>query len=466
MLKRVLIANRGEIAVRIIRECMDCGVEPVAVYSIADEQALHRILAEKSVCIGSPRPQDSYLNMENIIAAAVATGCDGIHPGFGFLSENSRFAQACMDAGLKFIGPAPQVIEAMGNKSKARALMKKNGVPVVPGSDGTVASAAEAAAVAEVIGYPVLFKASAGGGGRGMRKVMEAAEAEAMFQAASLEAESCFGDGSIYVEKLIEHPRHIEFQILADSFGNVIHLGERDCSIQRRNQKLLEESPAWGIDEAIREQMGQAAVKAAQAAGYENAGTIEFVVDRDGNFYFIEMNTRIQVEHPVTEMVTGVNLVREQLRIASGLPLSMKQEDVKLTGHAIECRITAEKITEDFAPCPGRVDFIHFPAGNGVRVDSPLYTGCEISPFYDSMIAKVIVYGQTRLDAIRKMRRALEEMVITGVESTLPLQHLILFQQDFLRGNYNTGFMEENMEVLVQVYLEAGGEQGDGKSLS
>ena len=466
MLKKVLIANRGEIAVRIIRACMDCGMKTVAVYSTADRQSLPAVMAEQAVCIGGPRPQDSYLRMDNIIAAAVASGCDCVHPGFGFLSESSRFAAACEEAGLKFIGPSPAAMDLMGNKARARALMKESGVPVVPGSDGAVADAEEAVRVAEAIGYPVLLKASAGGGGRGMRKAENAEEVRRGFQAASAEAESCFGDGQMYVEKLIERPRHIEFQVLADQFGNVIHLGERDCSIQRRNQKMLEESPAWGMEEELRQEMGRAAVKAARACGYEGAGTVEFVLDQNGKFYFIEMNTRIQVEHPVTEMVTGIDLVREQLRIASGLPLSVKQEDVKLEGHAIECRITAEKVTENFAPNPGTIDFLHFPGGNGVRVDSALYAGCQISPYYDSMVAKVIVHGATRLEAIRKMRRALGEMVITGVETTLPIQQLILYQHDFLRGGCGTDFMERNLEGLLKIYEEAGGKDVDWKSVS
>ena len=457
MLKRVLIANRGEIAVRVIRECMDCGIETVAVYSTVDEQALHTILAGKAVCIGGPRPSESYLNISNIIEAAKACGCDGIHPGFGFLSENSDFAAACEKNGIKFIGPSPEVIEMMGNKAKARKLMIENGVPVVPGSDGAVQDEEEAVRIADKIGYPVLLKASSGGGGRGMRRAADAGEVRAAYKAAAAEAESCFGSGELYVEKLIENPRHIEFQILADQLGNVIHLGERDCSIQRRNQKMLEESPAWGMSEELRGKMGADAVKAAKAAGYENAGTVEFILDKNGNYYFIEMNTRIQVEHPVTEVVTGINIVKEQLRIAAGLPLSLRQDQVNLMGHAIECRITAEKATENFAPDPGKITFLHFPAGNGIRVDSALYTGCEISPYYDSMVAKIIAYGSTRLEAVRKMRRALEETVITGVKTTLPVQHLILFQQDFLRGNYDTGFLDQNLDSFLKICQDAGG---------
>lgn len=457
MLKKVLIANRGEIAVRIIRECLDSSVEAVSIYSTADENSLHSMMATESVCIGGPRASDSYLNMANIIEAAKGTGCDGVHPGFGFLSENSDFARLCQEENLIFIGPSADVIDTMGNKSKARELMIKSGVPVVPGSSGAVKDVEEAVEVAEKIGYPVLVKASAGGGGRGMRKAYDRQELETNFTAAAAEAKSCFGNDEMYVEKLIENPRHIEFQILADSFGNVVHLGERDCSIQRRNQKLLEEAPSFGLSEELRSKMGEAAVKAAKACGYVNAGTVEFVVDKDDNFYFIEMNTRIQVEHPVTEMVTGINIVKEQLRIASGQPLSFTQEDVSIEGHAIECRITAEKIFENFAPNPGPVNFLHFPAGAGIRVDSALYSGCEISPYYDSMVAKIIAKGQTRLEAIRKMRRALEETVISGVETTLPVQHLLMYHPDFLRGRYDTGFVEKNMAGILEIYEQAGG---------
>lgn len=457
MLKRVLIANRGEIAVRIIRECLDSSIEAVSVYSTADSQSLHRIIATRAICIGGPRASESYLHTANIIEAAKAAGCDAVHPGFGFLSESSDFARNCEEAGLKFIGPSSAVIDAMGNKAAARRMMIEAGVPVVPGSDGIIAAADEAVKEAERIGYPVLLKAAAGGGGRGMRKAYCEKEVREGFEAASAEAKSCFGNGDMYVEKLIENPRHIEFQILADSFGNVVHLWERDCSIQRRNQKLLEEAPAWGLSDKLRRAMGEAAVKAAKACGYENAGTVEFIVDQDENFYFIEMNTRIQVEHPVTEAVTGINIVKEQLRIAAGMPLSVTQEEVCVSGHAIECRITAEKVFENFAPCPGRIEFIHFPAGAGIRVDSALYNGCEINPYYDSMVAKIIAKGSTRLEAVRRMRRALEETVINGVQTTLPVQHLLMYQQDFLRGGYNTGFVEAHLPELLAIYEAAGG---------
>lgn len=457
MLKKVLVANRGEIAVRIIRECADCGIKSVAIYSTADEHSLHRILSEEAVCVGGPRPTESYLNIANIIEAAKATNCDGIHPGFGFLSESSEFAAACREAGIKFIGPSAEVIDKMGNKSSARKLMKTAGVPTVPGSENVVRSGEEAAELGNRIGYPILLKASAGGGGRGMRKAYDEEEAIRGFSEASLEAKSCFGNGEMYVEKLIENPRHIEFQILADSFGNVVHLGERDCSLQRRNQKLLEEAPAFGLSQNLRDEMGKAAVKAAKAAFYENAGTIEFVVDDNENFFFIEMNTRIQVEHPVTEAVTGINIVKEQLKIAGGRKLSVKQEDICLRGHAIECRITAENVYNNFSPCPGKIEFLHLPAGSGVRVESALYNGCEISPYYDSMVAKIIVTGENRLAAVRKMRRALAESVIKGVDTTLAIQHLLMYDNEFLRGGYNTGFIEKKLPELLQICKAAGG---------
>lgn len=456
MLKKILVANRGEIAVRIIRECLDTSIEAVAVYSTADSESLHRMIATESVCIGGPAARDSYLNMGNIIEAAKGTGAEAIHPGFGFLSESSEFARKCREGGLIFIGPSPETIYLMGNKSAARELMQKAGVPVVPGSDGIVENPDQAAEIAGRIGYPVLIKASAGGGGKGMRKAADESQVRESFLAASLEAENCFGDGSVYIEKLIENPRHIEIQILADSHGNVIELGDRDCSIQRRNQKLCEEAPARNIPDDMRQAMKEAALKAARAANYVNAGTIEFIVDKENNFYFIEMNTRLQVEHPVTEMVTGVNIVREQLRVASGLPLSVSQEDVEIKGHSIECRITAEDAFNDFRPDPGKIDFLHFPAGSGIRVDSALYNGCTISPYYDSMIAKVIVKGENRNDAIRKMRRALEEMIISGVKTTLPIQHLLMYNETFIRGNYDTGFIEENLGVLLEIYKAAG----------
>ena len=449
MFKRILIANRGEIAVRVFRACREMDIEPVCVYSQADRDALQIQLAERAYCIGPPRSKDSYLNMDAILTVAKAAGCDAVHPGYGFLSENADFADACAAAGVTFIGPSGDVIRAMGNKAAARALMQRAGVPVVPGSDGAVESAEQAREIADAIGYPVLIKAAAGGGGRGMRKVFEPEQLASLFEEARSEAIACFGDGEMYLEKLILQPRHIEFQILADREGHVIQLGERDCSIQRRNQKLLEESPSKALTPELREKMGQAAVTAARAAGYENAGTIEFVLDQENNFYFIEMNTRIQVEHPVTEMLTGIDLVREQIRIAAGLPLSVSQEDVVFRGHAIECRINAEDPARGFQPCPGKVGFLHLPGGCGVRVDTELFPDCELPPYYDSLIAKIIVTGSTRLEAIRRMRRSLEELTIEGPETNTDLLHQILYHPDFVRGNYNTAFLDDNMETLL-----------------
>ena len=449
MFQRVLIANRGEIAVRIARACRELGVETVSVYSQADADALHVQLATRAVCIGPAKAADSYLNVNALLTVAKETGCDAVHPGYGFLSESAEFSDQCAQMGLRFIGPSGDVIRMMGNKSAARDLMKKHHVPVVPGSDGAVETAEEAGKIAAEIGYPVLVKASAGGGGRGMRRVDSPEEMESKFQQARAEALACFGDGQLYVEKLILNPKHIEFQILADRHGNVIHLGERDCSIQRKNQKLVEESPSKALTPELREAMGQAAVAAAKAAGYENAGTIEFVLDQEGHFYFIEMNTRIQVEHPVTEMVTGLDLVREQLRIAAGLPLSVGQEDVVLRGHALECRINAEDAAQDFRPCPGTTTFLHFPGGPGVRVDSLLYNGYEVSPFYDSLVAKVIVHAPTRLEAIRRMRRVLEEMIIEGYPTTADFCHLILHHPDFVKGRYDTGFLAQHQDELL-----------------
>ena len=450
MFQRVLIANRGEIAVRIARACRELGVETVSVYSQADADALHVQLATRAVCIGPAKAADSYLNVNALLTVAKETGCDAVHPGYGFLSESAEFSDQCAQMGLRFIGPSGNVIRMMGNKSAARDLMKKHHVPVVPGSDGAVETAEEAGKIAAGIGCPGLGKASAGGGGRGMRRVDSPEEMESKFQQARAEALACFGDGQLYVEKLILNPKHIEFQILADRHGNVIHLGERDCSIQRKNQKLVEESPSKALTPELREAMGQAAVAAAKAAGYENAGTIEFVLDQEGHFYFIEMNTRIQVEHPVTEMVTGLDLVREQLRIAAGLPLSVGQEDVVLRGHALECRINAEDAAQDFRPCPGTTTFLHFPGGPGVRVDSLLYNGYEVSPFYDSLVAKVIVHAPTRLEAIRRMRRVLEEMIIEGYPTTADFCHLILHHPDFVKGRYDTGFLAQHQDELLR----------------
>lgn len=442
MFKRILIANRGEIALRIIRCCREMGIETVLVYSTADEESLPVMMATHRVCIGPEKAADSYLNQEVILETAKKMNCDAIHPGYGFLSENATFAAACEEKGITFIGPASRVIGSMGDKQTARTLMRKNHVPVVPGSEGTLATLEEARQEAEKIGYPVLIKATAGGGGKGMRKVFRAEELEKAYLTARTEAEAAFGNGEVYLEKLIINPHHIEFQILADSHGNIVHLGERDCSIQKNNQKLLEESPSWVLNDQLRRRMGEEAVRAAKAAGYTNAGTVEFVLDDEGNFYFIEMNTRIQVEHPVTEQLTGVDLVREQIRIAAGRKLGFTQEEINFKGHAIECRINALR--------PGRVSFLHFPAGPGVRVDSHLYNGCEVSPHYDSMVAKIIVTGKTRLETIRRLRRALEELMIEGVKTNTEFMHLVAYHPDFIRGRYDTSFWEKNSETIFR----------------
>ncbi|MGI5962546.1 MAG: acetyl-CoA carboxylase biotin carboxylase subunit [Lawsonibacter sp.] len=451
MLRRVLIANRGEIALRIIRACRELDIETVAVYSTADENALHAQLATRGLCIGPAKAAESYLNQDAILSAAKATGCDAIHPGYGFLSENPEFADRCVEAGLKYIGPSGDVIRKMGSKAAARTLAQAAGVPVVPGSDGPLSGVEQARQLAQQVGYPVLLKASAGGGGRGMRQVDRPEDLEGAFQAAQAEAVACFGDGEMYLEKLVQNPRHIEFQIMADTQGHVVHLGERDCSIQRRRQKLVEESPSKALTPELREKMGAAAVAAAKAAGYVGAGTIEFVLSPEGAFYFIEMNTRIQVEHPVTELVTGLDLVKEQLRIAAGLPLSFTQEEVQVSGHAIECRINAEDPEQNFRPCPGKTEFLHLPGGPGVRVDTALYSGYEVSPFYDSLVAKVLVYAPTRLEAIRRMRRSLEELVIEGYPTNSALAHLIMHDPEFVKGQYDTGFLDQKLEKLLEL---------------
>lgn len=446
MFNKVLIANRGEIAVRIIRACRELGIATVAVFSEPDREALHTQLADEAVCIGPAKAQDSYLNMQNIISAAVLTNAQAIHPGFGFLSENSIFAEMCEECNIKFIGPDAKTIDEMGNKSHARDLMIKAGVNVIPGSDGTVESVEAAYELADKLGYPVMIKASAGGGGKGIRIAHSKEELKNAYESAKLETSLAFGDDEIYMEKVIVNARHIEIQILGDDFGNVIHLGERDCSIQRRNQKVLEEAPSPKLDDKTRKAMGEAAVRAAKAVGYKGAGTIEFLYDKDGNFYFMEMNTRVQVEHPVTEMVTGIDIVKEQLNIASGNPLSYKQEDVKITGHAIECRINAENPEKNFAPSPGTIDFLLIPGGGiGVRVDSAVYEGCDILPFYDSMIAKVITCGKDRNEAIAKMRRALYEFVIKGVDTNIEFQESILNNPSYIAGEFDTSFIEKKI---------------------
>lgn len=433
----------------MIRACREMEIETVAVYSSADADALHVQLATRSVCIGPPQASQSYLNMDAILQVAIATRCDAIHPGYGFLSENDVFSDRCRAEGIKFIGPTGDVIRQMGNKSAARSLMQKSGVPVVPGSDGNV-DIETGAVVAAKIGYPVLVKASAGGGGRGMRRVDKPEDFAALFAEAQSETMANFGDDKMYVEKLIVNPHHIEFQVMADSKGNVVHFGERECSIQRKNQKLMEESPSHLLTPEVRAAMGDAAVTAAKAAGYEGAGTIEFVMDDDLHYYFIEMNTRIQVEHPVTEMVCDVDLVREQIRVAAGLTLAYKQADICQRGWAIECRINAEDPMNGFRPSPGKTNFLHFPGGCGIRVESALYVGYNPSPFYDSMVAKVIAHGVNRLEAIQRMRRALEEIVIDGYPTTVELCYLILHDPIFVRGNYNTGFLESEMDELMK----------------
>ena len=449
MFDKILIANRGEIAVRIIRACREMGIKTVAVYSEADRDCLHTLLADEAICIGPAPSTQSYLNMERILTATVAMKADAIHPGFGFLSENARFAELCEKYNITFIGPSADIINRMGNKSEARKTMMDAGVPVVPGGKEAVHEVEEARLVAEKIGYPVMIKASSGGGGKGMRISRGSEDFNANFQNAQMESIKGFSDDTMYIEKYIEKPRHIEFQIMADGQGHVIQLGDRDCSIQRRNQQQLEESPSTALTPELRERMGAAAVAAARAAGYVNAGTIEFVLAPAGQFYFIEMNTRIQVEHPVTELVTGLDLVREQLRIAAGLPLSLTQEEVSLTGHAIECRVNAEDAAAGFRPCPGTTEFLHFPGGPGVRVDSMLYNGYAVSPYYDSLVAKIIVHAPTRLEAIRRRRRALEELVIQGYPTTADFCHLILHHPDFIKGQYDTGFLAAHQEELL-----------------
>lgn len=441
MLRRVLIANRGEIALRILRACRELGIETVAVYSEADAEALHVQLAGQAVCVGGARAADSYLNQQALLTAAKGTGCDAIHPGYGFLSENADFADACADAGLAFIGPSGDAIRKAGSKSAARDLMRAANVPVTPGSNGPVTSVEEALAAAEAVGYPVLLKASAGGGGRGIRRCDAPQDLPSAYAGAKAEADACFGNGELYLEKLVLAPRHVEVQILADRHGQTVHLGDRDCSVQRRNQKLIEEAPAPGLSAELREAMGQAAVRAAEAVGYEGAGTVEFLLDGE-KFYFMEMNTRIQVEHPVTELVTGVDIVKMQLQIAQGEPLPIAQEQVSITGHAIECRINAENPALGFRPCPGKIQELYMPGGPGVRIDSAVYAGYEIPPYYDSMIAKLIVHAATREEAIMKMRWALAEFLVEGVDTNIEFQLALLHNRSFERGKYDIGFLD------------------------
>ena len=447
MFHKVLIANRGEIAVRIIRACRELGVATVAVFSEADRTALHAQLADEAICIGPANTADSYLNIKAILAACEVTGADALHPGFGFLSENAAFARMCEKCGVAFIGPPASSMEQMGDKSMAKATMKAAGVPVIPGSDGEVPSLSDARRIAEEIGYPVMVKASAGGGGRGIRRVDAPSQLEAALTAAKEEALRFFGDDGVYIEKFIEDPRHVEIQILADSYGNVVSLGERDCSLQRRNQKLIEECPCPIMTPSLRKAMGQAAVKAAVACGYRSAGTVEFLLEGK-EFYFMEMNTRIQVEHPITEMVTGIDLVKTQIRIAAGEPLPFRQEDVKLAGHAIECRINAENPAQNFRPCPGRISALHMPGGPGIRIDSAVYQGCEITPYYDSMIAKLITYAPTREEALMKMKWALAEFIVEGVDTNIDFQLNLIKDADVEAGRYDIGFLSRRKDLF------------------
>ena len=443
MFNKILIANRGEIAVRIIRACREMGIRTVAVYSEADKDCLHTLLADEAICIGPAPSSQSYLNMERILSATVAMKADAIHPGFGFLSENARFAKLCQQCNITFIGPSAEIINRMGNKSEARNTMMQAGVPVVPGSKEPIYTAEDGLAMAKEIGFPVMIKASSGGGGKGMRISRSEEDFTEHFNAAQLESVKGFSDDTMYIEKYIEKPRHVEFQIMGDKFGHVVHLGERDCSIQRRHQKVMEESPCEVISPELRKKMGEVAVKAAKAVNYENAGTIEFLLDKDKNFYFMEMNTRIQVEHPVTELVSGIDLIKEQIRVAAGEPLSVSQEDIQIKGHAIECRINAENPKKHFMPCPGRITNVHIPGGNGVRVDTHIYNDYKVPANYDSMLMKLIVYDKDRASAIAKMRSALGEVIIEGIETNIDFQYEILENEAFQKGDTDTGFIEK-----------------------
>ena len=448
MFGKILIANRGEIAVRIIRACREMGIRTVAVYSEADRDALHTQLADEAVCIGKAQSTDSYLNMERILSATIATKAEAIHPGFGFLSENSRFVEMCEKCNVAFIGPSAEVISRMGNKSEAKNTMRRAQVPVVPGTKEPIYTVAEAQEAVKEIGFPVMIKASAGGGGKGMRVARNEQEFAKLFETAQQESVHSFSDNTMYLERFVENPRHVEVQILADKYGNVVHLGERDCSVQRRHQKMIEESPCIAIADKLRKRMGETAVRAAKAAGYESAGTIEFLLDQSGEFYFMEMNTRIQVEHPVTEFVSGVDLIKEQIRIAAGEPLSVRQKDIEIRGHAMECRINAEDPERHFMPCPGRITDLHLPGGNGIRVDTAVYNDYAIPPYYDSMIAKIIVYDKDRRSAIRKMISALGEVAIEGVKTNVDFLYELLNQPDFQEGNITTDFIPQHYPDL------------------
>ena len=444
-MNKILIANRGEIAVRIIRACKEMNIKTVAVYSEADKDALHTKLADEAVCIGPADSKKSYLNIKNIIEAANITKADSIHPGFGFLSENSQFAKICEESNIKFIGPKSEIIDLLGSKSNSKKLMRKEGIPVIEGSEGSINNLKEAILVCEKIGYPILLKASAGGGGKGIRLVNSFNELEENYNLVKQEAKNSFGNDEIYIEKYIKEPRHVEIQIMADEHGNVVHLGERDCTIQRKHQKILEETPSTIVDEKLRCKMGNIAVKVAKIAGYTSVGTVEFLVDSDKNFYFMEMNTRIQVEHPITEMRTGIDLVKEQIKIAAGETLKVKQKEIEFRGHAIECRINAENPNQKFRPSPGKINDMNFPGGNGIRIDTAIYNGYLIPPYYDSMIAKIIAYGSNRNEAISKMKRALEELVIDGVDTNRDFLFDIITNRNFIRGNFDTSFIEKEI---------------------
>ncbi len=444
-MNKILIANRGEIAVRIIRACKEMNIKTVAVYSEMDKDAMHTRLADEAICIGPAASGKSYLNFKNIIEAANITGADSIHPGFGFLSENSQFAQICEESNIKFIGPSYKVIELMGNKSNAKELMKSAGVPVIPGSEGSIKGLKDALNIAEKIGYPVMLKAAAGGGGKGIRIANNPKELEINYNIVKQEAKVSFNDDEIYIEKFIENPRHVEVQILADEYGNVIHLGERDCTVQRRHQKIIEETPSTAIDEKLRSKMGETAIKVAKTAGYTSCGTVEFLVDKNKNFYFMEMNTRIQVEHPITEERTGIDIVKEQIKIAAGEKLKYKQKDIEFRGNCIECRINAENPSKNFMPCPGTITGLNLPGGNGIRIDTAVYEGYTIPPTYDSMIVKIIAHGNNRNDAISKMKRALEETVIEGVDTNIDFLFKIIKNPHFIRGDFDTSFIEKEI---------------------
>ncbi len=444
-MNKILIANRGEIAVRIIRACKEMNIKTVAVYSEIDKNALHTKLADEAICIGPANPKQSYLNIKNIIEAARITKADSIHPGFGFLSENANFAKICEESNIKFIGPTSRVINLLGNKSNSKELMKKEDVPVIPGSEGSITGLKEALKIAEKIGYPVMLKASAGGGGKGIRVVNNEKEMEMSYNIVKQEAKNSFNDDEIYIEKYIRNPRHVEIQIMADEYGNVVHLGERDCTIQRNHQKIIEETPSSVVDEKLRNKMGASAIKATKAAGYTSLGTVEFLVDINKDFYFMEMNTRIQVEHPITEERTGIDLVKEQIRIAAGEKLKYKQKEIEFRGHVVECRINAENPSKNFMPSPGKIGEINLPGGNGVRVDTAIYSGYVIPPNYDSMIAKIITHGTSRNEAISKMKRALEELVVDGIETNRDFLFEIIRNPDFIRGSFDTSFIEKQI---------------------